>query len=538
MHNLTTYLCDAQMSEQGAWPRTMAQWSVLGRVSVLGAWSLGRWRRALAAQGTFRLPHLLKPLGESWPMYNGDYSGRRFSPLTKIDTSNGLVADAGLGLPARIPATRRQAAAARRSVTIKGTPVVVNGVLYVTIPDHVWAVDARSGREIWHATWPSKGGWHIGNRGVAVLGSTVYVETPDCNLVALDMPRRPREVAHRDLRSRAVLLRLRRSADRQATTSSSASAATTSTFPATRSARSGNRRAAVALVRLSRAGHAGSEDVAERRSDDARRRHDVGLHHLRSGAQSDLLRHRQPAAGDQRAQAAGRQPLHRVDRRAQSRHGKAGVVLPVVAARHARLGRHADAGALRRRDRRASRASCWRRRAATAGSSCSTARTAGTSCSTRVHQDELDEGPRREGPADSRSREGAADRRRARLAESGWRAELAAAELQPAHRPLLRQRHARLQRVLPLRERRRREAAGVGRQRSRRMVGGDAAGDRLQDRQRSPGATNGPAAARRPLGPAEHGGQCAVCRRRAVELRRLRCGKGTCRSGTPACTRR
>ena len=34
--------------------------------------------------------------------------------------------------------------------------------------------------------WPSKGGWHIGNRGVAVLRETVYVETPDCNLVALN----------------------------------------------------------------------------------------------------------------------------------------------------------------------------------------------------------------------------------------------------------------------------------------------------------------------------------------------------------------
>jgi alcohol dehydrogenase (cytochrome c) len=58
-------------------------------------------------------------------------------------------------------------------------------VLYTTIPDHVFAVDARTGREIWHYVWPSKGGWHIGNRGVAVLRETVYVETPDCNLVAL-----------------------------------------------------------------------------------------------------------------------------------------------------------------------------------------------------------------------------------------------------------------------------------------------------------------------------------------------------------------
>jgi alcohol dehydrogenase (cytochrome c) len=72
--------------------------------------------------------------------------------------------------------------------------------LYTSIPDHVWAVDARSGRELWHATWPSKGGWHIGNRGVAVLGRTVYVETPDCNLVALDARDGREKMAHRDLR--------------------------------------------------------------------------------------------------------------------------------------------------------------------------------------------------------------------------------------------------------------------------------------------------------------------------------------------------
>src|SRR4029450_11078443 len=118
-------------------------------------------------------------------MYNGDYSGRRFSALSAIDSSN--VSSMTLAWVYRPNAGA--AAAGGGGVTpvvIKGTPVVVNGVLYVTIPDHVWAVDARSGQQIWHSTWPSKGGWHIANRGVAVLGRTVYVETPDCNLVALD----------------------------------------------------------------------------------------------------------------------------------------------------------------------------------------------------------------------------------------------------------------------------------------------------------------------------------------------------------------
>jgi len=140
---------------------------------------------ALAAQGVVSQADLSKAIGASWPMYNGDYSGRRFSALAAIDRTN--VARTTLAWVYR-PAAGGAAAAGGGAtpVVIKGTPVVVNGVLYVTIPDHVWAVDARSGREIWHTTWPSEGGWHIANRGVAMLGRMVYVETPDCHLVALD----------------------------------------------------------------------------------------------------------------------------------------------------------------------------------------------------------------------------------------------------------------------------------------------------------------------------------------------------------------
>jgi alcohol dehydrogenase (cytochrome c) len=128
---------------------------------------------------------LLKPSPDSWPMYNGDYSGRRFSALTRVNSSN--VQALSLGWVHRInPGSGQAGGGGVASPTIKGTPVVVNGVMYVTIPDHVWAIDARTGRQIWHSSWPSKGGWHIANRGVAVLGDTVYVETPDCNLVALN----------------------------------------------------------------------------------------------------------------------------------------------------------------------------------------------------------------------------------------------------------------------------------------------------------------------------------------------------------------
>jgi alcohol dehydrogenase (cytochrome c) len=143
---------------------------------------------ALAVHGQGRLDpaQLLRPTPDSWPMHNGDYSGRRFSTLKTLHTDN--VQGLSLAWVHRLnPGGGPVAGGGTAPATIKGTPVVVNGVLYVTIPDHVWAIDARTGREIWHATWPSKGGWHIGNRGVGILGSTVYVETPDCHLVALDI---------------------------------------------------------------------------------------------------------------------------------------------------------------------------------------------------------------------------------------------------------------------------------------------------------------------------------------------------------------
>lgn len=116
---------------------------------------------------------------DSWPSYNGDYSGRRFSTLSKINTST--INSMSLAWVYRV------AAAGNLRSTIKSTPLVVNGVMYFSIPDHVWAIDARTGREIWHFAWPSKGGDHIGNRGVGIYGDALYVETPDCNLVALNI---------------------------------------------------------------------------------------------------------------------------------------------------------------------------------------------------------------------------------------------------------------------------------------------------------------------------------------------------------------
>ena len=62
----------------------------------------------------------------------------------------------------------------------------VNGILYVSVPDNAWAVDARDGTILWHYFWKTKGGTHIGNRGMGMYKDWLYFETPDDYLVSLD----------------------------------------------------------------------------------------------------------------------------------------------------------------------------------------------------------------------------------------------------------------------------------------------------------------------------------------------------------------
>jgi alcohol dehydrogenase (cytochrome c) len=116
-----------------------------------------------------------QPPTDAWPTFNGDYTARRYSTLDRITTAN--VKALSLAWIYQAPG----------GGPIKATPLAINGVLYFSTPDHAYGVDARTGRELWHYTWPSQGGNHLGNRGMAALGDTLYFETPDCHLVALDM---------------------------------------------------------------------------------------------------------------------------------------------------------------------------------------------------------------------------------------------------------------------------------------------------------------------------------------------------------------
>jgi alcohol dehydrogenase (cytochrome c) len=117
---------------------------------------------------------LLKPAIDSWPTYHGDYSGQRHSRLTQITPDN--VHQLTLAWTFQTGQTQQ----------IKSTPILVNGVIYLTTPDNIWAIDARSARQLWRYTYPSNEGFHIGHRGAAVYKDFVYLTTPDAHLVALD----------------------------------------------------------------------------------------------------------------------------------------------------------------------------------------------------------------------------------------------------------------------------------------------------------------------------------------------------------------
>ena len=68
---------------------------------------------------------------------------------------------------------------------MESVTIVSNGVLYISQPNDVFAMDAATGRQIWewHRTPAIQNG---PNRGVAVYGNKVYITTPDSHLIALD----------------------------------------------------------------------------------------------------------------------------------------------------------------------------------------------------------------------------------------------------------------------------------------------------------------------------------------------------------------
>jgi len=119
------------------------------------------------------------PKHGEWPTYNGVPGGNRYSPLDQINTKN--VSHLQLEWVHSLPGSG-----------LETTPLVSDGVMYVTAPGHVCALDSRTGREIWCYA-QSSGAFSGGrgsspsdpNRGVALLGDRVFFVTGDAHLICL-----------------------------------------------------------------------------------------------------------------------------------------------------------------------------------------------------------------------------------------------------------------------------------------------------------------------------------------------------------------
>ncbi len=122
---------------------------------------------------------LATPPAANWTSYNGDYTGRRYSALQEINPTNvHQLRAAWVFHPGN-------------SQNLEATPVVIRGVMFVTSANDVFALDARTGRQLWHYSRPVSSGLlddaaaHK-NRGVAVWQNSVFVETDDAHLLSLD----------------------------------------------------------------------------------------------------------------------------------------------------------------------------------------------------------------------------------------------------------------------------------------------------------------------------------------------------------------
>ena len=171
--------------------RTAVALGVIGSASALeyaaaqGSGSVGREEPAASPQ-TNVTSVMLREAARSgdWLMYGHNYSNDRYTPLKQITTAN-----VGNLVPRMVFQTGTE-----RLGSLETTPVVVNGIMYITSPatpnNVVVAVDLRTRKTLWryeHKNAPvSTACCGPNNRGVAVSGGNVYVATLDAQLIALD----------------------------------------------------------------------------------------------------------------------------------------------------------------------------------------------------------------------------------------------------------------------------------------------------------------------------------------------------------------
>lgn len=154
------------------------QGTVLNR-SAAGMQFLGDDRRLYLLRRTGNGTYRTVTSQQDWPNYDGRTLGNRYTTLDQITPSN--VARVQPKWIFTLPDVAE----------LETTPVVFDGVMYVTETNECFALDAGSGRQIWHyrrmRTRGVSGASAKGvNRGAAVSGDKVFMATDNAHLIALN----------------------------------------------------------------------------------------------------------------------------------------------------------------------------------------------------------------------------------------------------------------------------------------------------------------------------------------------------------------
>lgn len=160
--------------------RALIRWLVVGAclcVSFAGAQATPGISSSPASASVQQVAS--RAIMENWPSYNGDHTGRRYSGLTQIT-------------PANVASLRAQwVFHSNNAGTLEVTPVVRDGVMYITASNDAYALSAQSGQVLWHYSRTVSSGLvddasgHI-SRGVGLYGTRLFMETDNAHLLCLD----------------------------------------------------------------------------------------------------------------------------------------------------------------------------------------------------------------------------------------------------------------------------------------------------------------------------------------------------------------
>src|SRR6266545_6075691 len=165
---------------------------------------------------------MTNPLADQWTSYSGDLSGKRFSALKLVNTTtvknlslkwiSSLTT--GCGASGTAPAAAGGGGFGGRGggrgggggpaapliigglgngdanncgpARLGGGILFVDGIIYASSPDNVWAIDAHDGAVLWHYYWKTRGGTSLQTRGLGMWHNYIYFELHDDWVVCLD----------------------------------------------------------------------------------------------------------------------------------------------------------------------------------------------------------------------------------------------------------------------------------------------------------------------------------------------------------------